>query len=633
MEDLAPVAEAPRLETLTDATPEDRFFFDLLAACSSNRLEQQRSSGPDLGGTFMTKRDLARVRKALRQLKVAIRQEKRRQQQRQRRAARRQQAYNVNGSADAVATSPHHCKPMAMLGRELPSPPSSHNILQQAEYYVGDVTRNEACTMLDKCKDGTYLVRRSNGTYVVSVIWRLNVDKSANAVTHVRVRSPSDGKGYALADVDDFPTLEALCQHYEASPYLFAMRFWPGSKGEGPALQPLSKAMLTPQSPQLPPRASIQVPVCTGTPLPEPSALIALADMTPQTGVLLPRASPLPMKSRSGSMGQRAPAPLPTERDDDAYEVPFVKRPEHIKAATLVAKIEQTETQEDAYVAADVHLAIPQPIEDDYAAVRKEDGTLRPLQAQAALSALSAAGILDSTPEQNSAASGQSTLLHVEDSKPKDEPISDAYGGFDGSSLPATIKSNMDLNLDANKATFDTEQDANHADQTASRHSTSSAASIASAALMKTTAEKAKPPLDRLQSVAEMNEPMWDNIDPEDSAQESNDQSEVSPGNDHDDEAAATLRNPLRTHTNTLAAALQRNQKHSQPNTLTDLTEDSSTEATKHPLNPPPQAKMTRGPSQAILGVTTIGVHTDDRAFRATSDASLHIYDYADACA
>ena len=74
-----------------------------------------------------------------------------------------------------------------------------------------------ACAMLDHCDDGTYLVRRSNEAYVLSVIWRENVDPCAAPITHVKVKGPgTDGKqGYSLADVDDFPTLEALCKHYQ----------------------------------------------------------------------------------------------------------------------------------------------------------------------------------------------------------------------------------------------------------------------------------------------------------------------------------------------------------------------------------------------------------------------------------
>jgi hypothetical protein len=72
----------PTLDTLSNATPEDRQLFDLITACQSHRIDQQRSAGPALGGQFMTKRDILRVKKALRRLQVAVRQEHKRQQKR-----------------------------------------------------------------------------------------------------------------------------------------------------------------------------------------------------------------------------------------------------------------------------------------------------------------------------------------------------------------------------------------------------------------------------------------------------------------------------------------------------------------------------------------------------------------------
>jgi hypothetical protein len=77
--------------------------------------------------------------------------------------------------------------------------------------------------MLEGCDDGTYLVRRSNGGYVLSVIWRKNVDPGATPITHVKVKGPEvTGKpSYALADVDDFPTLEALCRHYQVGELIY----------------------------------------------------------------------------------------------------------------------------------------------------------------------------------------------------------------------------------------------------------------------------------------------------------------------------------------------------------------------------------------------------------------------------
>ena len=72
----------PTLDTMSDATPADQQLFDLITACQSHRIDQQRAVGPTLGGQFMTKRDVHQVKRALRRLKVAVRQENKRQEKR-----------------------------------------------------------------------------------------------------------------------------------------------------------------------------------------------------------------------------------------------------------------------------------------------------------------------------------------------------------------------------------------------------------------------------------------------------------------------------------------------------------------------------------------------------------------------
>eukprot|EP00056_Hartaetosiga_gracilis_P007399 m.107654 g.107654 ORF g.107654 m.107654 type:complete len:393 (+) comp12695_c0_seq3:262-1440(+) len=96
---------------------------------------------------------------------------------------------------------------------------------------VGECSRTSANKLLRGYPDGTFLIRLSpnDGQAVFCVIWRGN-EGPLGEITHVKVKEWFDERqqrqAFALADVDNFPSLVALVTYYQHNPHLFQMRFW-----------------------------------------------------------------------------------------------------------------------------------------------------------------------------------------------------------------------------------------------------------------------------------------------------------------------------------------------------------------------------------------------------------------------
>ena len=199
-----------------DANNSDVEFFDLISRVQERRLEGQRASGPGVTRILLSKRDLLVIRRA-REKDLKAYAKRLKLEKRKARSARPDGVANGKQKRKrGPVADPNGATEQHLAMRQLPQLPSLRNILQVEPFYVGDVSRGEANTMLDRCIDGSYLVRRSNEAYVISVVWRENPN-SVSPYTHVKVQMPNPAakRGYGLADVDDFPTLEALCRHYQ----------------------------------------------------------------------------------------------------------------------------------------------------------------------------------------------------------------------------------------------------------------------------------------------------------------------------------------------------------------------------------------------------------------------------------
>ncbi|EDQ90453.1 uncharacterized protein MONBRDRAFT_24251 [Monosiga brevicollis MX1] len=275
-------------------------LFNLVILSQASRMDQQRACGPELGGTLVSNKDLGRVKKCA--------------QQDQKREARRHRRANAAASTTKTTNSAQHYTPSAsavgskLRGRQLPTLPSQRDLLQSFDFYIGDVSRAEANVMLGKCEDGTYLVRRSADRFVVSIIWRDNPNQDA-VLTHIRVHTPETAgrRGFGLAERDDFPTMEALVQHYENSPFLFALRFWHYSERDFPSLKPFNPTRMlrdsAPASAASTPRPS--------TISPDLAARGVAPSPVPMMSTLPAGASSTSNATPNTEAPRRGPAPIP----------------------------------------------------------------------------------------------------------------------------------------------------------------------------------------------------------------------------------------------------------------------------------------------------------------------------------
>eukprot|EP00730_Choanoeca_flexa_P017792 TRINITY_DN8603_c0_g1_i1.p1 TRINITY_DN8603_c0_g1~~TRINITY_DN8603_c0_g1_i1.p1 ORF type:complete len:425 (+),score=61.18 TRINITY_DN8603_c0_g1_i1:55-1275(+) len=210
-------------------------FFALLEKHANDRLVNQRSPGPLLGGNLLSRKDLRKVKKGA-----------------QTRPASASIAEDAKASKPVSFTSESASVPASPLARQLPSLPQPEArrarddsgrtlTLDKAPYFIGNASRLEAHELLSPHTDGTYLVRCSNDCYVLSVIWR-QMDKTDNDVfTHVKVMNPTAERGYALGEGDDFRSINDLCTFYQNHPEGFMMRLWPDQRNTAPKLQPYNK--------------------------------------------------------------------------------------------------------------------------------------------------------------------------------------------------------------------------------------------------------------------------------------------------------------------------------------------------------------------------------------------------------
>ena len=159
-------------------------------AVSDNRLDSQRSPGPKLGFNVLSRKDLRYVKKATRS--------------------------RPSSAAGSDASKSDQPSPAARQLPVLPQPKTAEEELEQAPYYIGEATRDAANQLLAPHPNGTYLVRKSNDHYVMSVVWRQRPELGPDgSYTHVRVLPPTNQRGFALGVPDDFASVVELCCFYQ----------------------------------------------------------------------------------------------------------------------------------------------------------------------------------------------------------------------------------------------------------------------------------------------------------------------------------------------------------------------------------------------------------------------------------